>query len=315
MAKNKIQFQPGLSVINFQKLYGSQQQCEQALFRHRWPNGFVCPRCGYDHYCKLKTRPVFQCSRCRHQCSLISGTIFASTKIPLPVWFWAIYFVTQSKDGISSLNLARSIGVSANTALRIKHKLQQVMKDTDDSLVLSETVQVDDAYWGGKKHDGVRGRGATGKTPIVAAISTTLQGHPMYMRLSRVSSFTSAEIGDWAQKHLCHNSLVLTDGMPGFKGIKHAGIFHKSIVTGGGYESVTIEAFKWVNTMLGNVKRSLHGSYHSISQKHIPRYLAEFCFRFNRRFFMPAMIPILVRAAVSSKPIPQHKLKLAEDWW
>jgi len=71
----------------------------------------------------------------------------------------------------------------------------------------------------------VRGRGATGKTPFVAAISTTLQGHPKYMRLSRVSSFTSAEIGDWAQKHLCHNSLVLTDGMPGFKGIKHAGIF------------------------------------------------------------------------------------------
>ena len=60
MAKNKIQFQPGLSVINFQKLYGSQQQCEQALFRHRWPNGFVCPRCGHNYYCKLKTRPVFQ---------------------------------------------------------------------------------------------------------------------------------------------------------------------------------------------------------------------------------------------------------------
>ena len=315
MAKNKIQFQPGLSVITFQERYGSQQQCEQALFRLRWPSGFMCPRCGHNHYYKLKTRPVLQCTSCRHQCSLISNTIFASTKLTLKVWFWAIYFITQSKNGISSLSLSRSIGVSANTALRIKHKLQQVMKDADDSIVLSEIIQIDDAYWGGKKHDGWRGRGATGKTPFLAAISTNLQGHPVHMRLSRVSSFTSAEISAWAQKHLCSNSLVLTDGMPGFKGIGDTGIFHKAVVTGGGYESVKIEAFRWVNTMLGNVKRSLHGTYHSISKKHLPRYLAEFRFRFNHRFYMPSMITKLLRAAINSKPIPQHKLKLAEDWW
>jgi len=91
--------------------------------------------------------------------------------------------------------------------------------------------------------------------------------------------------------------------------------FQESIVTGGGYESVTVEAFRWVNTMFGNVRRSLHGTCHSIGKKYIPGYLAEFCFRFNRCFFIPAMISISVRTAVDLKPIPQHKLKLAEGLW
>lgn len=83
--------------------------------------------------------------------------------------------MTQSKDGISSLNLALSLGISANAALRLKHKLLQIMKTAVDAHQLHTIVQIDDALWGGKKHDGVRGRGATGKTPFVAAVSTNVQ--------------------------------------------------------------------------------------------------------------------------------------------
>ena len=176
-------------------------------------------------------------------------------------------------------------------------------------------IQLDDAFWGGKKHDGVRGRGATGKTPFIAAVSTNLQGRPLYMRLSCIASFSSAEIKRWASKHIQRDSLVLSDGLPGFRGIAAAGIFHKSIVTGGGYESMKLPAFTWVNVMLGNVKRSLHGTYHAVSSKHLPRYLAEFCYRFNHRFDVGSMIHALARIAINSKAIPQHRLKLAEEWW
>jgi len=315
MPKNKIQFQKGMSLPQFHKTYGTHEQCEAALFRYRWPHGFICPKCEQNQYSKIKTRSLYQCSQCRYQSSLISGTIFASTKLPLTNWFLAIYLITQSKDGISSLNLSRSLGVSANASLRIKHKLQQVMKQTDDSLSLSGIIQLDDAYWGGKKHDGKRGRGASGKTPFLAAVSTNIKGHPIYMRLSRIKSFSTSEIKRWSQKHLHHQGIVVSDGLPCFNGIARAGFLHESIVTGGGYESVKIPAFKWVNIMLGNIKRSLHGTHHSISQKHVPRYLAEFCYRFNRRFRMGSMIPSLAYAAINSKPIPQHQLKLAEDWW
>jgi len=189
------------------------------------------------------------------------------------------------------------------------------MKDTDDLLKLPGIIQMDDAYWGGKKHDGKRGRGATDKTPFLAAVSTNIKGHPIYMRLSRIKSFSISEIEHWSFNHIHRNSIVVTDGLGCFSGVKKAGFLHEPIVTGGGYESVEIPVFKWVNIMLGNVKNSLHGTYHAISQKHIPRYLAEFCYRFNRRFRMESMIPSLARAAINSRPIPQHQLKLAEDWW
>jgi hypothetical protein len=86
--------------------------------------------------------------------------------------------------------------------------------------------------------------------------------------------------------------------LPGFKGVADAGIFHKPIVTGGGYESMKIPAFSWVNIMLGNVKRSLHGTYHAVSSRRLPRYLAEFCYRFNRRFNMGQMITSLARTGL-----------------
>jgi hypothetical protein len=98
--------------------------------------------------------------------SLTSKTIFSHTKIPLTTWFLGIYFITQSKVSISALSLKRTVGVSYNTALLMKHKIQQVMKERDDSKPLAQFIKFDDAYWGGKKRDGIRGRGATGKIPF-----------------------------------------------------------------------------------------------------------------------------------------------------
>lgn len=109
-------------------------------------------------------------------------------------------------------------------------------------------------------------------------------------------------------------SIVVSDGLHCFAGIGQAGFLHESIVTGGGYASMQIKVFTWVNTMLGNVKKAIHRTYHSVSRKHLPRYLAEFCFRFNQRFNLGSMVGTLVRAAVNSNPIPQRILKLAEKW-
>ena len=147
MAKNKLQFQEGLSLPRFLATYGTEEHCQQVLFKMRWPQGFRCPKCGHEHCYALQSRKLYQCRRCRFQASLTQGTIFASTKLPLPTWMLAIYLVTQSKDGISSLNLARTIEVSAKAALRLKHKLQQVMKNRDDQPFLRGLLLMDDAYW------------------------------------------------------------------------------------------------------------------------------------------------------------------------
>lgn len=314
MAKNKIQFQRGLSLTEFLSQYGAEQQCHDAFFRMRWPAGFICPECGYTKYCQIRSRKVYQCHKCHCQTSVICGTIFSATKLPLKTWFLGIYLITQSKDGMSSLNMARTLGVSANAALRMKHKLQQAMKERDDGIPLDGLILMDDAYWGGKKRDGKRGRGASGKMPFVAALSITQEGRPIYLKLSHIKAFTKDEISLWASKHLAPGSLVASDALNCFPGVEEADCEHEPIVTGGA-EYDEFKVFKWVNTMIGNVKNAIHGTYHAVGRNHLPRYLAEFCYRFNRRFQLGAMVDRLAYIALRTPPMPQRLLKLAEVRW
>ena len=148
--KNKIQFQKGYSLVALMRDYGTEEQCRAALFQSRWPQGYVCSQCGGSSYCTLKTRALYQCNYCHHQHSLISGTIFEATKLPLTTWFLAIHLLTQAKTGLSALSLHRQLGVSYNSAWSIKQKIMQVMKERDDSKVLSGMTLRDDAYWGGR---------------------------------------------------------------------------------------------------------------------------------------------------------------------
>ena len=158
MAKNRVQFQKGMSLAEFMHSYGTEEPCHQALYRWRWPNGFRCPGCDYEGCCKL-SRGLYQCHRCHRQTSVISGTIFESTKLPLTTWFLAMHLMTVAKNGISAMELHRQLGVSYNTAWRVKHKLMQVMKERDDQRPLDGLVQLDDSYWGGERRGGKCGRG------------------------------------------------------------------------------------------------------------------------------------------------------------
>jgi transposase-like protein len=313
MAKSRVQFQKGYSLPKFLESYGTEEQCREKLFRYRWPDGFKCPKCGNSHHYELKTRQLYQCTLCRHQCSVTSGTIFDSSKLPLTTWFLAIYLITQHKQGVSALSLRRFLGISVNAAFKLKQKLQHVMKNDDDHLPLEGFVELDDVYWGGKRSGGKRGRGAPGKTPFLAAVSRNEKGHPIHMRMTKVKAFSAHEIGAWSQKHLHPDTVVISDAFNPFCCLSGFVAFHGSINTSTIYQNPDNRVFHWVNTMIGNVKRALHGTYHSVSSKHLPRYLAEFCFRFNNRFDIGAMVKHLITCAAKSKPKPLHHLKQAEQ--
>lgn len=314
MAKNQVQFQKGFSLPDFFREYGTDDQCEKALFAWRWPTGFVCPNCHSIRHCKLKCRQLYQCLACRRQTSVTSGTIFDSSKLPLTKWFLAMHLLTQSKNGLSALALKRDIGVSYNTAWSMKHKIMQAMKERDDSQPLQGIIQLDDVYMGGELTGGKPGRGSENKTPFVAAVACDDAGHPVRMNMNVVKGFQTAEITRWARQHVTPGSEVVSDGLACFAGVKLAGCKHRAIVTGGGPTSVTKEEFTWVNTMIGNVKNAITGTYHSVggNHKHLPRYLAEFCYRFNRRFKLEDMLPRLAYVALRTPPMPYRLLKLAE---
>ena len=115
MKKSTIQFQKGLSLAKLISLYGTEEQCLAALYSFRWPKGFLCPNCGHSKYCQIPHRKVYQCNKCHRQTSVISGTIFAATKLPLTIWFLGIYLLTQAKNGISSLELSRLLEILVET--------------------------------------------------------------------------------------------------------------------------------------------------------------------------------------------------------
>ncbi len=148
-----------------------------------------------------------------------------------------MYLLTQSKNGVSALELSRQLGLSYNSAWRMKHKLMQAMKERDDTRALGGFVQLDDAYWGGERHGGKRGRGADAKTPFVAAVATNAEGRPVAMRLSCVRGFRSDEIAAWACKHLGAGSVVVSDGLACFAAVQRAGCLHQPIITGSGPRS------------------------------------------------------------------------------
>ena len=218
------------------------------------------------------------------QTLITAGTIFDSTKLPLTVWFQAIYLMTQDKKGVSAMKLHRHLGISYNAAWRIRHKLMQVMME--------------------------RGRGAPGKTPFVAAVQTNEQGHPLRMKLTVVEGFRLTEIAAWAQLHLGTDTRVVSDGLACFHGVTAAGCVHEPVVVGSGRGAVERPEFRWVNTILGNIKNALRGTYHAIRPKYAQRYLSEFEYRFNRRFDLPDIIPRLVYVALRTPPMPERLLKL-----
>jgi transposase-like protein len=312
VTRNSVQFQKGLSEAEFEQQYGTETACREALFRWRWPEGFECPICGERRHSAIRSRQLFQCSACRRQTSLTAGTIFAATKVPLRTWFRALYQVTQTKQGISSIELGRRLGVTQSTAWTIKHKLGQVMLERDAETQLTGRVELDDAYLGGERSGGKRGRGSPGKTPFLAAVETTPEDKPVRLKLRRVGSFCRRAVEGFARRSLDPACEVVSDGLGCFAAVAKAGCRHTVIKTGSGARAARTPAFKWVNTALGNIKAAITGTYRSIAPKHVPRYLAEFEYRFNRRYDLAGMLPRLATAALQTPPMPYRLLKLAE---
>ena len=315
MAMNRIQFQPGLSLPTFLAQFGTEAQCEDALEKSRWPEGFRCPECGKSDHYLLKTgkHKTFQCKSCRTQTSLIAGTLFQSTHLALSIWFLAIYLISQAKTGLSALELKRQLGVSYPTAWLIQQKLMQSMVERDAHYTLCGAVQVDDAYLGGELVGGKAGRGSENKVPFVAAISLSAEGRPLYIKMAPIPGFTRKAIVGWAKEDLSPGCVVTSDGLACFTGVIDAGCQHRPIIAGG-RKPKDLPEFSWINTILGNLKTSLGGAYHAFDfAKYGIRYLGAFVFRFNRRFHLETLPLRLLASAANCGPRSASWLRQAEE--
>jgi transposase-like protein len=314
MAQSKVQYQRGLSMPEFFDTYSTEEQCEELVRGWRWPAGFVCPRCEGSWHSEFRRhdRLYFQCSACRYQCSLIAGTVFESSKLSLPKWFLAMHLMTQAKNNVSALELKRHLGVSYPTAWLLKHKLMEVMRLREDGRQLTGRVEIDDAYLGGEIQGGKAGRGSPNKVEFVAAVQTTESGEPVLLCLSK-RPFTKESIKEFAATSLAAPATLVSDGLGCFTAVRGTGILHEPHITGGGAASSKHPSFLAVNTVLGNLKTALAGTYHAFDfEKYAHRYLAQVQYLFNRRYDLRSILIRLARAACTTKPHPLQAIRAAE---
>jgi hypothetical protein len=254
-------------------------------------------------------RKLNQCGDCRLQTSLTAGSLMEHTKLPLTTWFLAIHRISQAKTGISALALKRDLGVSYPTAWLLHHKINSAMSRQEAARPLSGAVQLDDAYVGGERSGGKPGRGSENKAPFLAAISTDDAGQPIRLKLDLVSGFTSDAIAKWAKASLLPKTMVTGDGLGCFAAVTEAGCIHMPRVVGA-LKPRDLPEFRWVNTVLGNLKTIMSGTFKALKyRKYAQTYLGAFAYRFNHRFDLRDLIATLIVDVTRTKPMPERAIR------
>jgi transposase-like protein len=268
----------------FSTMFATEKQCRDYLYRLRWPNGFVCPKCGKAGKAWALGDELLKCPRCRHKTSVIAGTIFQDTRTPLKTWFNAIWWVTTQKNGASAMGLRQILGLkSYTTAWTWLHKIRTAMVNPNRTK-LGGMVEADECYIGGEEHEGKRGRGATGNKSLVVIGVELLEGKNQLgrVRMKVISDASGNSLGGFIKENVEPGSTVITDGWKGF-----------SPVGKSGYTHVIPKKFEFadpnnilphVHMIVSLLKRWLLGTHQGAVQKmHLQAYLDEYVFRFNRR--------------------------------
>jgi transposase-like protein len=262
--------------------YNDEGRCRELLEALRWPDGVRCPRCESDHLSPIETRHKWDCMECTYQFSVTAGTVLQDSKLPLWKWFLGAYLVAEAKKGISSNQLKRMLGVSYKTAWFLTHRIRAAMAIAQESPI-SGTVEVDETWVGGKPRPG-SGPGSRWspavKTMVLGAVE---RGGGVRMKVEHrkpnrltLHSFIAAHVEDDAPE-------IYTDSWAAYRGIQDEDTDH---------ETVNHRQKEWVrgdvhtNTIEGVwslLKRSIVGTHHHMSVKHLPAYLDEIAFKYSHR--------------------------------
>jgi len=240
--------------------------------------GFQCSTCGHDNEHYLPSRELYQCSGCHKQHSVTSDTLFHSTKLPLKKWFWASYWISTDKGGISALRPTKLIGVSWPTARKMLKKLREAMGHRDSLYRLSDMIELDDALDGGKQK-GKRGRGAKGKKPIIVACESK-GASAGFLAIQAVDHINNESVDLFSKYKLKAEQSIFTDAFRGLTSLASTQIHILQVTPA---EKVD-EWLPWVHIVIGNLKRFILGTFNGVQVKYLQEYINEFWYRFNRRF-------------------------------
>jgi transposase-like protein len=313
-------------LLEFAAQFGTEESCIEHLAQLRWPGGFVCAGCGGREAWRLKARPrVYECATCHRQESVTAGTVFHRTRTDLPKWFLVAYLLGRDKRGVSAKFLQRELGVAYQTAWTMAHKLRHGLSE-DPARPVRGFVEADETFIGGRGDPKSRGRSTKNpnKRLVVAAVEKVpapqhKKGHAVKRqhgffagdaRITVLPAASGAELGDFLKANGAAGSHLLTDGFAGYcsqQADLGEHLKHTPIVQDQGANAA--EFFPIIHTLFSNIKAWLAGTHHGVSAKHLPRYLREWSYRFNRRRLHDSLDRYLIRRAVECATITYAQLK------
>lgn len=286
-----------LTIKDFEARYPDEDTCLEDVFQRRYGHFRRCPKCErHFKYYRVKSRKCYACQYCSHQIHPLAGTIFHKSETSLKLWFYAIFLFAASKNGVSAKELERQLGVTYKTAWRMAKEIRTLFdEDGDPDGMLSDLVEVDETYVGGKGR-GKRGRGSDKKKPVVGIVER--QGKIKAIVTDNVKASTVLPL---ITKNVRQGTKVMTDEFGIYNRVSRHGYTHQRIqhkakrYAIGDVHTNTIEGF-W-----GQLKRSINGTYHSVPPKYLQQYVNEFAFRYNQRNTTNHLFPtILERVALLS---------------
>lgn len=277
------------NLTDFEERFATEAACVAYARNVKWPDGFRCRSCGFDSSWPVANGRRDECRRCGRQESVTSGTLFHQTKKPLRLWFRAITLWVTSKRGLSAMEMSRQLGIHYETAWTWCHKLRASVGAVFGKDKLSGVVELDETYLGGTDDRAHKGRSLAGKKAlVVGAVEVQPTKTPRRIRLGRVrlemaAAATSENLEDFAVRNIEQHAAARTDGLAAYNGLVDAGIGHQQIVIGKD-SKLASKLFPAIHRVFSLFKRTFLGTFHgSVSHKHLPAYLNEFEFRFNRR--------------------------------
>jgi len=215
-----------MNMLTFLEKFDTNEKCREYLYQIRWPEGFICPKCGVkDEPFQITSRHLYQCRHCTHQASVTAGTIMDHTRTPLRKWFLAIYLIGSDKRGCSAFQLKRELRISYDTAWTMSHKIRKAMGERDDLYLLRGVVEMDEAFFGSPDEEGKRGRGSS-KTPVAVCLSLGEKGEPVFCKAQVLDNAGSEAITAFAQQAVEPGSVILTDGLRSYRKFRENGYEH-----------------------------------------------------------------------------------------
>ena len=290
-----------INLVNLIERYHREQSCRARLEELRWPDGVECPRCDSKNVARMDQRHQYQCRSCRYQFSVTAGTIFHDSHLPLWKWFLAVYLIVESKKGISANQLKRTLHVSYKTAWYLCHRIRAALNEVDAQL-LKGIVEADETFVGGKVEN--MGRGYTdNKVVVVGALQ---RGGNICLQVVRGRDREA--LHGFIRENVAGNvEAIYTDEWEAYKGIADKDTEHQTVKHREGEWARGDVHTNSLENVWSLLKRSIIGSYHQVSAKHLDAYLDELEFRFNNRenpfMFRDAMLKLLL-----AETLPYAKL-------